>query len=143
LKSAQTHGKLYEFIKWAVEATDTHTVEIQNSTCCMIVGTIILIGGDRLYERSPGAWQMFEVLPTLFWGLLYFTSGLTHLVFLRLNMQTYRKYVLLLKAALWIFLGTALAVGVGWAVPAVYIYYVFAAVAFRGYLKIEVEVLQT
>lgn len=132
------HGKIHSFVKWLVEVTDEHTVEIQNSTCCMIVGVIILVGGDRLYERLPQAWQMFEVLPTFFWGLLYFCAGLAHIVFLRRKMQFFRKGVLLLKSALWVFLGTATAAGIGWFVPAVYIYYVFAFIAFRGYLKIEV-----
>jgi hypothetical protein len=141
--TTEKHGTVHDIAKWIIQVTDEHTLEIQNSACCMIVGVIILVGGDRLYERNPDAWQMFEVLPTFFWGLLYFMSGLAHLVVLKWRWQAYRKYILLLKAALWIFLGTTLAVGVGWVVPAVYIYYVFSIVAFRGYLKIEVEVLQT
>lgn len=133
------HGLIYDTIRWTIEITDEHMLEIQNSTCSIIVGLVILVGGDRLYARNPQAWQMFEVLPMVVWGLLYLGAGFAHLIFLKLDLQTCRKWVLLLKATLWVFLGTALAVGVSWIVPAVYIYYVFALIAFRGYFKIQVE----
>jgi hypothetical protein len=130
-------SQIESFTRWTIAATDRHTVDIQNSVCSIIVGCIFFLNNGRLYERSPQAWQMFEVLPEFVWGVLYAGTGLAHLFFLRWNLLRPRKCVLLLKAGLWIFLGTALLAGVGWWAPAVWIYYVFAAVAFRGYFKIQ------
>lgn len=130
-------NKFEDFTRWTVAMTDRHTIDIQNSVCSIIVGIIFLVNNGRLYDRNPAAWQMFEVLPEVVWGALYAGTGIIHLLCLKRNYHTLRKYILLAKAGLWIFLGTALYSGVGWWAPAVWIYYVFALVAFRGYFKIQ------
>lgn len=129
--------KFEEFLRWTITSTDKNTVEIQNSVCSILVGVIFLLNNGRLYERGPAAWQMFEVLPEVVWGIFYAGAGAAHLIFLKKGYDRPRKWVLLLKAGLWIFLGTGLWVAVGWWAPAIWIYYVFAAVAFRGYFKIQ------
>lgn len=96
--------------------------------------------GDQLYSRNPKAWQMFEALPNEIWGGVYALTGVVHIYVLKHHNEVLRKWILLVAWALWVFIGTALAVGAGWYVPAVYIYYVFAAVALRGYFKIQLEV---
>lgn len=133
-------ARFEEFVRWTIAVTDRHTVDIQNSVCSIIVGCIFLVNNGRLYERSPAAWQMFEVLPEVIWGLLYTGTGVGHLLTIKWGLDRPRKYILLLKAGLWIFLGTALWAGVGWWPPAIWIYYVFAAIAFRGYFKIQTGV---
>jgi|SRR5688572_26896965 len=131
---------LWEWIKWSIEVTDNHMLEIQNSVCALIVGVIMLLGGDRLYERSPAAWQMFELAPAVVWALLYISAGVGHLICLKLNKPKIKQWVLLIKAALWVFIGTATIMGIGPFAPAVWIYYIFSLVAFRGYFKIQVGV---
>lgn len=115
---------------------DRHPVEIQNSFLCVIVGAIFLLNNGRLYARSPRAFQMFEILPEWMWGLAFLSAG--SLVIYSTSVRSiprFVQWVLLVKVVLWVFLGTALVVGVGWWATAPYMYFVFAFFALYGYYK--------
>jgi H+/Cl- antiporter ClcA len=140
-KKLLTGEWLEERIADVIRSTDHRLLEIQNASCCLIVGLVMMIGGRYLYQRNPDAWKLFDSLPPIFLGLVYTLAGAVHLACLRLKRDHLRKWTLLVKGALWVLLGYSLLTGVGWFTPAAYIYFIFSLVAFRGYFKIQLEVI--
>lgn len=118
------------------------------SWCAFMNGTMALEGQGATLFIGMGAWMlffdMFGSCPSVYrvmlsvakestWGVVFIVIGTAQVVVLIRGSVIWRKWVLLVKGALWLFIGVTVLYG-EWRAPGVPIYFVLAAGAFRGFL---------
>lgn len=116
-------------------------LEAQNSILSTTVGIIFLADyffEGNLYTRFPDTYRFMKFIPTIMWGLIYTGAGVAHLYTLYYKHAMLRKNILLVKAGLWVFLGSCVVYGGVYAASG-WFYFIFAFFAVTCFFKIKPE----
>lgn len=114
-------------------------LETQNSTLAITTGLVFLadyVFDGSLYTRFPDTYRFMQFWPTFIWGFIYILAGCIHLYTLARHKQEMRKTILLIKSALWVFLGVCVVTGDLYAASG-WFYFIFATFAIISYWKIR------
>jgi hypothetical protein len=116
---------------WCAFTKDAMAMELQGAL--IVIGLGLWMVNGALFQSCPHVYKvMYAVMTETQWGAVFIFTGVIQLYGLLINNVEWRKWVLLIKTALWIFLLCTVLFG-EWRAPGASIYTALAFGSVRGF----------
>jgi hypothetical protein len=116
---------------WCAFMNDAMALESQGALIATGMGIWLMFA--HMFESCPQTyWVMKSVMPEKAWATVFIIIGISQAVALMFNVYRWRKRLLLVKTALWVFLFCTVLYG-DWRAPGVPIYTIMAIGATRSF----------